>query len=45
MLLQGWKQVSDLEYLDLNLVERDFCSPRQDDVHAQQEAVTEGRVS
>ena len=35
--------VSDKKYLDLDLVERDFCSARQAYAHAQQEEVTEER--
>ena len=33
--------VSGKKYLDLDLVERDFCSARQAYTHAQQEEVTE----
>ena len=33
--------VSDKKYLDLDQVERDFCSARQAYTHAQQEEVTE----
>ena len=35
--------VSGKKYLDLDLVERDFCSARQAYAHAQQEEVTEER--
>ena len=35
--------VSGKKYLDLDLVERDFCSARQAYTHAQQEEVTEER--
>ena len=42
LLLQwGWKPVSDMEYLDLDQVEGDFYSTRQDGTHSQQEVVTE----
>ena len=40
---QEWMLVSGKKYLDLDQVERDFCSARQAYVHAQQEEVTEGR--
>ena len=43
LLLQGWKLVSDVEHLNLDQVERDFCSARQAYAHAQQEEVTEER--
>ena len=33
--------VSGKKYLELDLVERDFCSARQAYAHAQQEEVTE----
>ena len=36
-------QVSGTEYLNLDQVERDFCSARQAYAHAQQEEVTEER--
>ena len=35
--------VSGKKYLDLDLIERDFCSVRQAYAHAQQEEVTEER--
>ena len=35
--------VSDKKYLDLDLVERDFCSVRQAYTHAQQKEVTKER--
>ena len=35
--------VSGKKYLDLDQVERDFCSARQAYAHAQQEEVTEER--
>jgi len=35
--------VSGKKYLDLDLVDRDFCSARQAYAHAQQEEVTEER--
>ena len=35
--------VSGKKYLELDLVERDFCSARQAYAHAQQEEVTEER--
>ena len=35
--------ISGKKYLDLDLVERDFCSARQAYTHAQQEEVTEER--
>ena len=35
--------VPDKKYLDLDQVERDFCSVRQAYAHAQQEEVTEER--
>ena len=35
--------VSGKKYLDLDLVERDFCSDRQAYAHAQQEEITEER--
>ena len=35
--------VSGKEYLDLDQVERDFCSAREAYAHAQQEEVTEER--
>ena len=35
--------VSGKKYLDLDLVERDFCSARQAYAHAQQEEATEER--
>ena len=35
--------VSGTEYLDLDQVERDFCSLSQDNTHAQMEEVTEER--
>ena len=35
--------VSGQNYLELDLVERDFCSARQAYAHAQQEEVTEER--
>ena len=43
MLPQGWKLVSDMEHLNLDQVERDFCSARQYYAHAQREDVTEER--
>ena len=33
--------VSDIRYLDLEQVERNFYSTRQDNVHSQQKVVTE----
>lgn len=39
MLIQGWKPVSNMEYLNLDQIERDFCSARQDYAHSQQEVV------
>ena len=36
--------VSGTEYLDLDQVERDFYSTRQDYTHTQQEVVTEERL-
>ena len=35
--------VSDIRYLDLKQVERNFYSTRQDNVHSQQKVVTEER--
>lgn len=35
MLIQGWKPVSNMEYLNLDQVERDICSARQDYAHSQ----------
>ena len=35
--------VSDTEYLELDQVERDFCSGRQASTHTQQKEVTEER--
>ena len=43
MLLQGWKLVSDTEHLNLDQVEKDFCSAREDYTHARKEEVTEER--
>ena len=43
LLLQRWKLVSDVEHLNLDQVERDFCSARQAYAHEQQEEVTEER--
>ena len=43
LLLQGWMLVSGKKYLDLDQVERDFCSARQAYAHAQQEEVIEER--
>ena len=40
LLLQRWKLVSDVEHLNLDQVERDFCSARQAYAHAQQEKIT-----
>ena len=37
--------VSGQKYLELDLVERDFCSARQAYAHAQQEEVTEQETS
>ena len=37
--------VSDKKYLDLDLVERDFCSVRQAYTHAQHEKVTQKKTS
>ena len=41
LFLQGWALVSGTEYLDLDQVERDFCSARQAYAQAQQEEITE----
>ena len=43
MLLQWWMLVSDTEHLNLDQVEKDFCSAREDYTHAQKEEVTEER--
>ena len=43
LLLQGWKLVSDVEHPNLDQVERDFCSARQDYAPAEQKEVTKER--
>ena len=40
MLLQWWMLVSDTEHLNLDQVEKDFCSARQAYAHTQQKKVT-----
>ena len=43
LLPRGWMLVLGTEYLDLDQLERDFYSTRQDYAHSQQEVVTEER--
>lgn len=45
MMLQGWKPVSQREYLGLRTVERDFYSLRQTDAPRQQEVAPEEETS